>query len=349
MRSPFVKLLLLLTVVAFVTIDASAQRRRRTTRTDSTTTPTTQPTQQVQQNNNNTQTPGYTQGVPIVVAPPAQGGFNDSVRMSRRVDNAVDKGVVRDRIPLPYEHLRWDDALYTERVWREIDLREKINLPFSYKVEGDNGDQRFISILLKAVLDGPDKGGVTAWDAQVDDRFTTPLDSAAVRALIAGGKPDTVAVYRTDDPTRIDHYAVTQKSFNPDDVKKIRIKEDWVFDKESSRMFVRILGIAPLKSLYREDGSEIAPTPMFWVYYPDMRPILAKNEVYNPKNMGMSRMTWEELFESRMFSSYIIKSSLDNPLDKQIRDYIKDPILRLLEGENIKERIFNYEQDLWSY
>jgi hypothetical protein len=28
---------------------------------------------------------------------------------------------------------------------------------------------------------------------------------------------------------------------------------------------------------------------------------------------------------------------------------IKDPLFQLLEGENIKEKIFNYEQDLWSY
>jgi hypothetical protein len=65
--------------------------------------------------------------------------------------------------------------------------------------------------------------------------------------------------------------------------------------------------------------------------------------------MGNSRMTWEELFESRMFSSYVIKSTLDNPSNRFIRQSIDDPILRLLEGENIKERIFNYEQDLWSY
>ena len=65
----------------------------------------------------------------------------------------------------------------------------------------------------------------------------------------------------------------------------------------------------------RKEGS----TPMFWVYYPDLRPILAKYEVYNPKNMGNSRMTWEELFESRMFSSYIVKSTLDNAANRTIR------------------------------
>jgi hypothetical protein len=88
---------------------------------------------------------------------------------------------------------------------------------------------------------------------------------------------------------------------------------------------------------------------LFWVYYPDLRPALVKSEVYNSKNMGQNRMTWEELFESRMFSSYIVKSTLDNPQNKLIRNYIKDPILQLLEGENIKDKIFNFEQDLWSY
>ena len=66
--------------------------------------------------------------------------------------------------------------------------------------------------------------------------------------------------------------------------------------------------------------------------------------------MGNSRMTWEELFESRMFSSYIVKSTLDNPQNKLLRSlYPNTPILALLEGDNIKEKIFNYEQDLWSY
>src|SRR5436853_6182478 len=139
MKSSFVKILLLLTVAAFVVTDTSAQRRRRTTRTDSTTTPTTtQPTtQQVQQNN--TQNPTYNPygNVPLEMAPKTPGSINDTPKVSRRIDAAVDKGVLRDRIPLPYEHLRWDDALYTERVWRELDLRAKINMPFLYNEQYD--------------------------------------------------------------------------------------------------------------------------------------------------------------------------------------------------------------------
>jgi hypothetical protein len=82
-----------------------------------------------------------------------------------------------------------------------------------------------------------------------------------------------------------------------------------------------------------------------------MRPIFAKYEVYNGKNFG-ARSTWEELFESRMFSGRIIKSTIDNPFDLPIAATpgLKDNgVFQLLEGERIKEKIFNYELDLWSY
>lgn len=346
MKSHLIKICFVSCFLSLLIINADAQRRssRRGSGTRPAATGTEQQSTQ-QQQNNNTQPSGYNPygNLPIEKAP-ASGGFSDSVKKSMRPDAAFDKGFISDRTPLPYEHLRWDDALFAEKVWREIDLREKMNQPFRYKTEDDNGDQRFISILLRAVKNGD----VTAFSAE-DDRFTTPLSLTDVNAQISGGGSDTTAVRDIDDPNKIVKYVVTETSFDPDAVLKLRIKEEWVFDREASRMFVRILGIAPLKTLYLPNGTERGSTPMFWLYYPDLRPILAKYEVYNPKNMGTGRMTWEELFESRMFSSYLTKSTLDNPFNRNIRNVIKDPILALLEGDNIKERIFNYEQDLWSY
>jgi hypothetical protein len=75
---------------------------------------------------------------------------------------------------------------------------------------------------------------------------------------------------------------------------------------------------------------------------------LARNEVYNPKNFS-SRITWEELFESKFFNGYIIKSTLDNYNDKPLNALYKDPIRRLIEGEKIRQKIFNYEQERWVY
>ena len=344
MRTCIIKYCLVAICLTSLVASAEAQRTPRR-RGAATTQPAATQGNQQQQTNDVKAPSGYNPYGNIPIENTIASGDSSSVtKKSMRQDAAFDKSAINDRTPLPYEHLRWDDALFAEKVWREMDLREKMNMPFRYKAEDDNGDQQFISILLKAVQNGD----VTAFSAE-DDRFTTPLDSAGRMSITAGGAPDTTAVRSVDDINKIEKYVVTQTAFDPASVMKLRIKEEWVFDREASRLFVRILGIAPLKTVYSPNGEERGTSVMFWVYYPDLRPTLAKYEVYNAKNMGNGRMTWEELFESRMFSSYIVKSTLDNPSNRQIRQMIKDPILALLEGENIRERIFNYEQDLWSY
>ena len=352
MRNQFCKYLLFSAIMMSIVTAADAQRRSGRTRGNNTQADTTTQRQSVQQNTNPASVQKYNPygNIPIEMAPQT-GGFNDTTKPSLRRDAAVERSMFKDRIPLEYEYLRADDALYTQRVWREIDIREKINLPFRYQAQDDNGDQRFISILVKAVRDQLKNGNAVAFSPD-DDRFTTFLDSTAFEKAVGGGSQcDTIGVYGdVNDPTKITKYSVVCNTLNPDDIVKFRIKEEWLFDREASRMFVRILVIAPCKTILAPDGvTERGVIPLFWIYYPDIRGVLAKYEVYNPKNMGVSRMTWEELFEARMFSSYVIKSTLDNPMNKYIRTLINDPILRLLEGDDIKNKISNYEQNLWQY
>jgi gliding motility associated protien GldN len=262
---------------------------------------------------------------------------------SLRPDESVETTVLRDRNPLPYEHLRADDAVYRHKVWREIDTREKINLPFRYSAEENNGNQRFISILLQAIQDS----AVTVFNV-IDDRFTTPMTIPEVAKMIAG---EEVSVPVTDSFGNVIGSKMMRNEINLDSIYKFHIKEEVIFDKESSRLFWRILGIAPVKRVVTPQGLDLGETEIFWVYYPDMRPVFAKYEVYNGKNFG-ARMSWEELFESRMFYGRIIKSTIDNPYDQYIKNtkgLTENTILQLLEGENLKEKIFNYEQNLWSY
>lgn len=288
----------------------------------------------------------------VVVPPPAPP--NDSlpivnVKPSLRPETALENhnSLIKDRTPLPYQQLREEDAAYDERLWREIDTREKINLPFRYSANEDNGNQRFISILFKAIQDGPDNGGVTAFSA-VDDRFTTPMTKAEVAKAISGG---SVSVPIYDSAGNVVGNKEVMQEVNLDSFYKFRIKEEVIFDKQSSRLFWRILGIAPVKRVITASGVDLGDTELFWVYYPDMRPIFAKYYVYNGKNYG-ARMTWEDLFESRMFHGRIIKSTLNNPFDEFLSNQtgLKNrPILQLLQGDNIQNEIFNYEQNLWSY
>ncbi|MCL6524489.1 MAG: gliding motility protein GldN [Thermoflavifilum sp.] len=256
---------------------------------------------------------------------------------SLRNDNVVVRNLNKDRAPLAYQYIREDDAVWGRRLWEEIDVHEKINLPFSYS--GEEGHPNLFSILVKAILDSQ----VVAFDP-IDDRFTKIMSIDRVKEILVG-KPDTIRV--VDPVTGKESIQVVTRELNPHSVTRYRIKEDWVFDKQTSQLYVRIIGIAPMKAIYnQEDGSFRDVTPLFWLYYPDLRPILAKYDVYNPNNY-MMRMSWEDLFELRYFHAYVVKE--DNPFNRSIRDYEKDGVRRLLEGERIKNDIFNWEQNLWSY
>src|SRR5205809_1725128 len=120
--------------------------------------------------NNNNAAVGIDTTLPITVIKSSGNGLLDTTKMSLRNDGAVERNLVRDRTPLAYEDIREDDAVFMVRVWREIDAREKMNLGFRYAAVEDNGSQRFIAILLKAIKDGD----VTAFSGD-DDRFTTPI------------------------------------------------------------------------------------------------------------------------------------------------------------------------------
>lgn len=346
MKKHFIRLCLLAVTLTVVAGNADAQAKKRVVKK--------RPAPTAKKNVDKNQAGANTAVAPVKDTTKPVAVFEadiklDTPRRSLRNDAIIERNLVKDRTPLPYEHIREDDAVYRQRVWQEIDVHEKMNLPFVYKATEDNGSQLFINILLNGIKSGQ----ITAFDplGGTDDRFTTPMTFKQIAEGVVG-KPHSITipdmVADPDGSKGLTKDTVIQDDFNPADIERYQIKEEWVFDKESSRLHVRILGIAPEKTIKNPDGTFRAVLPIFWVYYPDLRPMLAKFEAYNGKNFG-ARMSWEELFESRMFASRVVKSSIDNPGDQPISAFIKDPILQLLEGENIKEKIFNYEQDLWSY
>jgi gliding motility associated protien GldN len=287
----------------------------------------------------------------VVTPPPPPPAPVDTIPLrsftpGRRPSTTVVGNNVTEKMPLAYDNIRVDDQVYKQVIWRIIDTREKINLPFMYTAEEDNGSQMFINILLKHIKDGD----ITAFD-NVDDRFSTPLEVGAVAKLLSGSSYDVDIPDIDKDPSGtlgITKRVTIREEFDENTIRSFAVKEEVIFDKETSRLHFRILGIAPRKTIFETDGSERATYNLFWVYYPEMRPFLSKYEAYNPRNMG-ARMSWEEVFESRYFSSYIYKTTLNNPFNKTLEGIQKDPLMRLLEGEKIKETIFNWEQDQWSY
>lgn len=282
--------------------------------------------------------------IEVIKSASADNPLSDSMPVFLRPDYAVDDNAtkVRDRSPLAYEHLREDDAVFRHKIWRIIDAREKINQTFSYPATEENGSQLFFAILYHAVMDS--SNGITAF---ADEFFTKPLSRQEFKMRTSGGV-DTSDVFDLDGETIL-RREVRTREFPVDSVYEFQIKEEVIFDREASRLFTRIIGIAPMAPVIINGKTYPGPhQPVFWLYYPEIRNVLSKFKAYNPKNNG-ARITWEDLFESRYFSSYIVKSTLDNPFNKTLAQMQSDKLFQLYEGENIRERIFNYEQNLWSY
>ncbi len=255
----------------------------------------------------------------------------------------VPDGVV-DYVPkkayvAPWQPIRANDVLYKKRVWRMIDTRQKQNMPFRYDGDDQTGGGTFIEILLHGIK----KGEIMAYSA-ANDRFTSALSYEDVQAKLVGEKTVTSVI---DVVTGEEQLIETQKDFSPSDVTKFMIKEDVIFDRNVGREVRRIIGIAPYFDRKNDDGTYRATFPLFWVYYPNCRNFLAKYDVYNEQN-DMYRMNWDDLFEKRAFSSYITKSSLNNPEQDDIRNY-KSNLDRLYESNRMNEELFNKEHDLWVY
>ena len=136
-----------------------------------------------------------------------------------------------------------------------------------------------------------------------------------------------------------------ENNLNYEDVKRFRIKEVWYFDSHYSVLKVRILGIAPLIEKFDDAGNFKYEQPLFWTAYNQLRPVLAKEQVFNPQN-DAAHTSWEDLMEIRYFASTIIKAS--NVHNRKIEDYLTG-VDALLEAEKIRLEIFNFEHDLWSY
>jgi gliding motility associated protien GldN len=116
-------------------------------------------------------------------------------------------------------------------------------------------------------------------------------------------------------------------------------------------MQVRVLGICPILVRNKEDQSgnpteEIEKKLTFWVYYPEVRNLLANHEVYNRFN-DAQYYSFDDLFTQRKFSSFIFKES--NVYDNRPISSYTSGIETLYESERIKESIFKYEHDLWEY
>ncbi|MCO6148247.1 gliding motility protein GldN [Flavobacterium sp. NRK1] len=260
--------------------------------------------------------------------------------------------------PLPYGYVGDRDVLLARKVWEVIDLDQRINFPMYFPVEDNIGDDRrsLFSVLITAIKDGE------LTEVYDDSYFTlkkTGEDIQSVfffkelndygREIMNQNPGKSEADLKASGILTDEHY--TTSELTGADVTKYKIVGTWYFDKRQGELKYRILGICPMAvdALTKlRQGSEAEPIELFWVFYPGARDILHKAHAFNEKNSAMP-ITFDHLLNSRRFNAVIVKE--ENVYgDRLIEDYMRDNSqMQLLEAERIKDKIRNFEQDMWNY
>ena len=258
------------------------------------------------------------------------------------LDGAYVKETNLTKRVVPYPALREADVMYVRRIWQDIDLRQKINQMFYFPVDPIEDRKNLFDVIRYAL---EVEGSLTAYGtgpAGDDDEFRYPYTGTQVDSVL-----NPVVIIPQFDPVtgEVIGSMEAQTSINSQDIVRYRVKEDWVWDRQRSQRQVRIIGIAPIIEKKDDEGNSQGLAPLFWLYYPECRYVFANAECYNYEN-DAQRRTFEEIFQKRYFSSYIVKET--NVFDRSIADYAQG-LDALLESERIKDELFTIEHDLWHY
>ena len=262
--------------------------------------------------------------------------------------------------PIAYPPVRQADVMYYWTIWRTIDLREKINHPLYFPTEV-RGTWRSLG---QTIFDAIDIGNTERTEGVLpvysDEMCTYPYSREEIQGLISN--VSTIAEIDEEGEEIGTKELIIQ--FEPKEIISYNVKEVWYFDKQYSTFRVQILEIEPIieyekpnnnSSYYDDENQEDAEDVkanmikkrVGYIYYNELRPFLAKQEVFNVKNQA-ARVSFDDLITwKRDFSSLIYKES--NVYDRDISDYIANSRDQRIESERITDKMRTFEHDLWEF
>ncbi|MBU3681765.1 MAG: gliding motility protein GldN [Flavobacterium sp.] len=281
--------------------------------------------------------------------------------------------------PLPYGYVHDRDVLMGKTTWEIIDLDERINFPLYYPIDTTNiGKDR--RSLFDVLLKGIKSGKIT--EVYTDSYFNTKktfkdMESSFTFIDTTNAGKEEINNYPDDYKSRtipevvkrdkkgnvlsvtpatvipaikvLDPQYINKKELSAIDVADYKIKGFWYFDKRQSELKYRLLGICPVSPEAKEIGSENQDfIELFWVYFPAVREILHEAKAFNNRNSAMP-ISFDDMLNSRRFNGELYKE--ENVYgDREISEYMRENSqMQLLESERVKDKIRDFEQDMWNY
>lgn len=268
-------------------------------------------------------------------------GSSDDLRKAPSTDVYTKETIIPEKKPVPYPYIREADVMWAKDVWRIIDLRQRMNFPLRYPVEGQmSGGERFS--LFGLLMEGIKTNEIRHYEYLPNIGWKEPFT-----------KPTSLEnIYKLTDGDTIynDEGVMEDVAQGTSYVWQFMIQEQWFFDKKHSTMQVRIVALAPVYFNLFDDFGQRLPQPTrsipFIVPFEDCRRLFATNAVYNANNDAQA-ISFDDLFFQRRFASTIMQES--NVYGNRALASYKTGQDVLLEAERIKQDLFIMEHDLWEY
>ncbi len=222
------------------------------------------------------------------------------------------------------KNIREADIAWTKRTYSLIKFKEKRNNIFQYKNSLEYGKSGFIDILYCALQNVIIK-------AYEDENFKIPYNYIKIDS-VPEDNPDT----------GIPETHISMKIFNANDIVALKIKEDWLIDKNFNLLDARIIGICPMIIERDTAGDLVRTKEMFWIYYLDLQKLLVNIDIVNPLK-PTEKISWDSIFIKRIFTSSIVKES--NTRDQNVTDY-RTGQDAIIESDKIKGTTLDMDQDL---
>ena len=288
----------------------------------------------------------------IVLALVSQTGFSQFNILNAKDPNDIGlKNAEQQKMdyssPLPYPYTEDRDVLWGKQVWERIDLDERFNLPLYYPTD-TLASMPNVRSLFDALYHGIENGEITK--VYADSYFTQKLSLEEVKERMTAIDTTDAGRDQFNDEGVVDAQYINEFHINAETVEEFHFRGMWYFDSKYGELKYRLLGIAPVAVDPKGMAAGVTPdlVEAFWVFYPDARLTLHQYYAFNPRNTTKP-IDYDHLLNARRFSGIVYKE--DNVYgDREIKEFIHDNALRqLLKSQEIKNKIREYEEDMWNY